>query len=118
MKTKEQRKAELLDEIVRDLKGVHSHLLSIDDAEIIRKHDEIESSKPLSQDPYADEIFKGYCGCRLITAAVHCLGIERKHLRLSDMPHIQVFRDMRNIGKKSLWVYEETMREFGFTDKL
>lgn len=126
MKTKEQRKAELCDKLAIELKTAIS--LQVKGTFSLRKflneYDEIEASKPLSKDPYADEVFGGHCGSRLITAAVHHLGlrqetaIDRKDMRLSHMPTLGWYKNTRRIGKKSLWVYEEVMKEYGFTEKL
>ena len=121
MKTKEQRKAELLDEFIQDAcksKGNTMWLVK----ELFAKHHEIESEKTLQQDPYADEVFGGHCGAIIINASLYILStrmeISRKDMRLSDMPTYSELAALRNVGKKSLWEYEKTMKEYGFTDKL
>lgn len=125
MKTKEQRKAELLDELMEywntivDATGLKPHLTI---RMTLEKYNEIESEKTLQQDPYADEVFGGHCGAIIINASLFILStrmeISRKDMRLSDMPTYSELAALRNVGKKSLWEYEKTMKEYGFTDKL
>lgn len=121
MKTKEQRKAELLDALMEywNTTDVVPHL-TIQTCLFIWR--EIESEKTLQQDPYADEVFGGHCGAIIINASLYILStrmeISRKDMRLSDMPTYSELAALRNVGKKSLWEYEETMKEYGFTDKL
>lgn len=121
MKTKEQRKSELLDALMKywNTTDVVPHL-TIQTCLFIWR--EIESENTLQQDPYADEVFGGHCGAIIINASMFILStrmeISRKDMRLSDMPTYSELAALRNVGKKSLWEYEETMKEYGFTDKL
>lgn len=125
MKTTEQRKAQLLDEFVSYHKDQlnDEQRVNIKIRMLIEDYDEIVSTKPFSKDPYADEVFTGNCGALIINAAIqwnqnHSKQSSRKDLRLSDMPTLSELKQMKNIGKKSLWVYEEVMKEYGFTYKL
>lgn len=130
---KEIKKAQLLDELMGKLNPgfedcnyywCQSNEVLKTMFEVKQKYDELMAEKPLSKDPFADEVFSGYCGSRLVAAAVHYLGlraetaIARKDLRLSHMPTLGWYRNTRKIGKKSLWVYEQTMVEYGFHEKL
>lgn len=121
MKSIEQQKAELLDELFNDWNVMDNYCDEhTRDAltDLHREYIAITAQKPLSQNPFADEVFRGNCGSRLINHAIEHTGIERKNLRLSDMPPLSWYKGRRGINSKSLWVYEETMREHGMNDKL
>jgi hypothetical protein len=120
MKTQEQQKAELLDQIVSDIiTNKDDHLIWI-----VSMYAEITAQKPLSADPYADEVFTGKCGALIINYAYyhicHSYGpkMPRKDMRLSDMPHLHIFIEARNVGRKSIEYYKDVMLEYGFNDKL
>lgn len=113
MKTKEQRKAELLDALSKER---HSFIAP---TWLWEKYDEIESEKTLQQDPYADEVFGGRVSNVL---RYYCrLNNRVDTLRLSQCPRISTLirhDGIRGFGYKSWQEYREVMTKYGFTDKL
>lgn len=113
-KTQEQQKAGLLDDYIKDLKTVKVHLLSLDDADLIAKYDAITSQKPLTADPYADEIFSK----RVYNLLVAHFWGDATELRLSECPKISHIRDDIGFGRKSREEYISIMKQYGFNDKI
>lgn len=112
MKTQEQQKAELMD-------GVYETLNGIRDAEwfgsilegICKEYEKITMQKPLSADPYADEVFNG----RIVNILRDFCGMP---IRLSECPHIKTLLVKRNFGYKSQMEYIAVMKEYSFENKL
>lgn len=116
MKTKEQRKAELLDALMEywNTTDVVPHL-TIQTCLFIWR--EIESENTLQKDPYADEVF----GARVLRVIREYCGHNVNALRLSQCPDIRALIDcdrIRGFGYKSWQEYQEVMAKYGFTDKL
>lgn len=113
MKTQEQQKAELCDEFFSQISTC-----SLTDEQIIVlmakcciKYDEITQQKPLSQDPYCDEIFSG----RMLTF------FRKYHLnkkRLSELPNLISLIHQDGFGRKSVEEYTEVMTTYEMFYKL
>jgi hypothetical protein len=112
MKSTEQRKAELCDTFfhLRKVTSGYSDLMN----DCIEKYNKITQQKPLSQDPYCDEVFSG----RLVTFLT-------KHLKdypkqLSECPTIQelVHSHVNGFGRKSRKEYIDVMTAYEMFDKI
>ena len=120
--TKEQRKAELLDWMISNCSEPNGKDYSVSLlVETTKRWLEIEMES--RKDPYADDVFEGQCGSRLInlTVAHHAAmktPIRRRDLRLSDMPHVSVFENAFGVGRMSIEYYKDVITEYGLTDKI
>lgn len=112
MKTQEQQKSELCDEYVNALLSIKS-TVELNEMEIvlIKKYNQIAQQKPLSQDPYCDEIFSG----RMLTL------FRKYHLnkkRLSELPNLISLIHQDGFGRKSVEEYTEVMTTYEMWDKI
>tara|TARA_R110000868_G_scaffold309986_2_gene571216 strand:+ start:2707 stop:3051 length:345 start_codon:yes stop_codon:yes gene_type:complete len=114
MKTQEQQKAELLTQYVEALIPL-STTVEINDMEIvlIRKYNEIIQQKPLTADPYADEVFSGR-----VLRLIHSTCGYNSLTRISNLPHIEWFRSKIGFGRKSREEYIEVMTTYEMWDKI
>lgn len=102
-----------------DYKQATEFLLKLEQKNRIskKKLDIKKTSIPI--DIKAHEVFTGNCGTRLLNVAHDIiLNKPKMEIMLSDMPPLSWFEAQDGINKKSLWVYEEIMKEHGFLDKL
>ena len=111
MKTQEQQKAELCDRMMYVLRN---NLVSETLMGFVSEYDQITQQKPLSQDPYIDELFSK----RVLGAIYSSYRIKPKNLRLSDCPKIILLNIVRGFGRKSVEEYTEVMTKYNLTDKL
>tara|TARA_R110000868_G_scaffold119513_5_gene317288 strand:- start:22164 stop:22511 length:348 start_codon:yes stop_codon:yes gene_type:complete len=115
MKTQEQQKAELCDVFFSKI-----ITCQMDDKAIIEliancslDYEKITAQKPLTADPYADEIFSG----RLLNSLSGFLRQLNKP-RLSDLPNVNLFLDLHGFGRKSREEYIEVMKKYEMWDKI
>ena len=114
MKTQEQQKAELLDDLIFYIKNGNTDFKDqMGGKLLISKYDQITQQKPLSQDPYCDEVFSG----RLLNIISDYWGLENNE-RLSDLPNIIVFSDKHGFGKKMREEYIDVMTTYEMFDKI
>jgi len=110
MKTQEQQKAELLDKIVADIiENKDDHLIWI-----VSMYAEITAQKPLTADPYADEIFSG----RILKAIYSTYHVKPRALRLSECPSVKLINQFNGFGRKSREEYIEAMTTYEMWDKI
>lgn len=120
--SKEQQKAKLLDDLFDWLKpcfnepydeGTDEHMRDmIQDAK--QEYDVITAQKPLTADPYADEVFSG----RLCRFLAHYFFGDTTELRLSECPKIDLINTEKGFGRKSREEYITIMKQYGFNDKI
>jgi hypothetical protein len=128
MKTQEQQKAELCDKLIEVLKFAHEGCenrtwkgFQNGDGEefgeqldlLMTEYDSITAQKPLTADPYADEVFSGRL-YKLLTK----LSWVSKETRLSYMPKLASLMNENGFGRKSREEYIEVMKKYGFNDKI
>jgi hypothetical protein len=114
MKTQEQQKAELLDELMHYCSGAFSQSYAHELlTETKKKHNQITQQKPLSQDPYIDEVFS-----RRLLRIIKIYWACNKETRLSELPSIDWFCHDFGFGKMSKQEYIEVMTKYNLTDKL
>ena len=114
MKTQEQQKIELCDEFYKNVmnargKGEIVKLTSAWSYEYFK----ITKQKPLSQDPYADEVFSG----RLLRVIKMYWRFD-KMSRLSQLPNVDFFCHEFGFGKKMREEYIEVMTTYEMFDKI
>ena len=110
MKTQEQQKAELCD---RMMCALRNNLVSEALMGFVSEYDNITQQKPLSQDPYINEVFSR----RLLNIISDYWGVENDE-RLSDLPNIIVFSDKVGFGKMMRQEYTEVMTTYEMFDKI
>jgi hypothetical protein len=115
MKTQEQQKADLLDELMHRCTGAFSRSYGGELLlETLNKYRKITAQKPLTADPYADEIFSG----RLCRFLAHYFFGDTTELRLSECPKIDLINTERGFGRKSREEYIEVMTTYEMWDKI
>ena len=117
MKSIEQQKSELLDKFCNELKTTDiyeiPYLASVI-AKMLIKHEEITAQKPLSQNPYCDEVFGG----RLMGLLNDYWGTNHPYKHISTLPHVSFFDGVRGFGRKTREEYVTVLEQYGFTDKI
>jgi hypothetical protein len=114
MKTQEQQKADLLDELMHRCTGAFSRSYGGELLlETLNKYRKITAQKPLTADPYADEVFSGRL-YKLLTK----LSWVSKETRLSYMPKLASLMNENGFGRKSREEYIEVMKKFNMHDKI
>jgi hypothetical protein len=131
MKTQEQQKAELCDKLIEVLKLAHEGCenrtwkgFQNGDGEefgeqldlLMTEYDSITAQKPLTADPYADEVFSGRV-LNKVQSYFYRKGLGRNP-RLSECPHISYFGIGNGFGRKSREEYIEVMKKFNMHDKI
>lgn len=115
MKTQEQQKAELLTQYVEALIPL-STTVELNDMEkvLVKKYKEITSQKPLTADPYIDEVFS-----KRVYDLVNTFFWGQAHVtRLSHCPKLKEIELEYGFGRKSREEYIEVMRKYNFLDKI
>jgi len=109
MKTQEQQKSELCDRMMYVLRN---NLVSETLMGFVSEYDQITQQKPLSQDPYVDEVFSG----RLLTH-IRKFRADPK-AKLSSFPKVGFFEKTNGFGKKMREEYIEVMTTYEMFDKI
>lgn len=115
MKTQEQQKSELCDKFFISIStGLINDNNFVDFmVECTLEYEKITQQKPLSQNPYCDEVFDG----RLMTIINKYWSVDRKN-QLSEMPNISFFRPIKGFGKKMEEQYIEVMSTYKMFNKI
>ena len=113
MKTQEQQKAELLDNLVEKHRGPMFNAVNFSN-DVFMSYDAITTQKPLSADPFANEVFSTRVW-NVLNDHFYGNSIE---LRLSECPRIKTLIGKRNFGYKSQMEYISVMKEYSFENKL
>jgi len=124
MKTQEQQKSELCDRMMYVLRN---NLVSETLMGFVSEYDQITQQKPLSQDPYIDEIFSGRT-CGVIRSHLkskiaydddYFKNHEKiKNIRLSDLPNIRYISQARGFGKMMRKEFFDIMSNYKMLDKV
>lgn len=117
MKTIEQQKAELCDELIPQIEVILSGNDSVkiwDEVNtLVSKYNTLTAPKE-STNPYIDEVFD----MRICNVISEILNQPVKKIRLSDCPHISKLDKRKNIGFGSIQAYESIMQKYELNDKL
>jgi len=114
MKTQEQQKSELCDRMMYVLRN---NLVSETLMGFVSEYDQITQQKPLSQDPYIDELV----GLRLLNIlkfAKNNSYFNFNKLRLSECPNVKDLNRIHGFGKKMREEYTEVMTTYEMFDKI
>jgi hypothetical protein len=114
MKTQEQQKAMLLDKYVENLRLNSDHLFT-EDLNLIKEYDAITAQKPLTADPYADEVFSGRLFKKILWYFKQPLNDMPK---LSECPSVNWYNQHIGFGRKSREEYIEVMTTYEMWDKI